>query len=258
MGVTIAPRFAGRPVLVTGAASGIGRATAQRFAAEGGRVLAVDTNEQGLAETAELVTRAGGTIDTRPCDITSKASVQAVVDHCAATSGHLDTLCNVAGVGGFYHFEEITEAEWHRVIGVNLTGAFLMTQAAIPLLLRGTRASVVSVASVAGMRGTAYAAPYAASKAGLINMSRSLALEFATRKLRFNCVCPGGVRTPLLASSFALREDFEMHLLAYNQPPSPGTFAEPEEIADVITFLASDAAQRINGASVTCDGGALA
>jgi NAD(P)-dependent dehydrogenase (short-subunit alcohol dehydrogenase family) len=140
---------------------------------------------------------------------------------------------------------------------VNLGGVFHTVKAALPHLLKRPGNNVVNVASTAGVRGTAYASPYSASKAAIIYFTRSLALEFASRNVRFNCICPGGVKTPF-GRNFLRREDFEQNLINYSAPPALGNFAEPEDIADTIAYLASDAARMINGVALLADGGTLA
>ncbi len=249
-------RFADKSIFITGAGSGIGRATAKRFAADGGRVFCVDVNPDGISETIAQVRLAGGTADGGVCDVASMESVQSAVARAAETFGGLDVLVNAAGVGRFARFEEVDEAEWQRIIGVNLTGCFHTTRAAIEHLVR-VQGNVVNVASTAGMRGTAYASPYSASKAGIIFFTRSLALEYASRNVRFNCICPGGVKTPF-GRHFLRRDDFEQHLINYSAPPAIGRFAEPEDIAGTIAYLASDEARMINGVALLADAGTLA
>ena len=250
-------RFDDKTVFITGAGSGVGRATAKRFAAEGARVFGVDVNADGVAETLAAVRLAGGTADGGVCDVAALASVKDAVARTVATFGGLDVLVNAAGVGGFIRFEELEPAEWQRTLGINLGGVFHTTHAAIPHLLKRPGNNVVNVASTAGMRGTAYASAYSASKGGIILFTRSLALEFASRDLRFNCICPGGIRTPF-GRNFLRREDFDMHLIDYSAPPKYAHFADPEDIADTIAYLASDAARMINGVTLLADGGTLA
>ena len=254
----MAERFAGRVVFVTGAGSGIGRATAALFAAEGGRVFAVDVDGDGLMQTIDRLREAGGRVEGGVCDVADMASVEAAVGNAVATFGGLDVLANVAGIGRFARFEEIEEAEFRRIVDVNLGGVFRTIKVALPhLLARCPGASIVNVGSTASLRGNAYAAPYSASKGAVALLTRSLALEFAGRDLRVNCVCPGGVKTPL-GRFFLRREDFDTHLIDYQAPPKVGHFADPEDIAGIIAFLASDAARMINGVTLLADGGTLA
>jgi len=174
-----------------------------------------------------------------------------------ARFGGLHILINAAGVGRAARFEEIGEAEWNRVIGVNLTGSFHTMKVAIAHLLQSPGSNIVNVASIAAMRGQAYNSHYAASKAGLLNLTRSIALEFATRGLRANCVCPGGVNTPLIRN-FVPQPDYEKRLVGYYLPPAPHMMGMPEDIARTIAFLASDDARMINGAALVADFGTLA
>jgi meso-butanediol dehydrogenase / (S,S)-butanediol dehydrogenase / diacetyl reductase len=257
MANTTHARFEDRTVIVTGAASGIGARTAARFVGEGARVFGLDRDTNGLSAVAAELRAAGpGSIRTHSCDVTRSGEVNAAIAECVAAFGQVDVLVNAAGVGAFRPFEEIDDAEWNRVLSVNLTGPFFTMRAALPHLRR-SRGTVVNVSSAAGLRGVAYGAAYAASKAGLLNLSRSLALEMAPEDVRVNCVCPGGVLTPLLAQ-FVPRDDYNRTLLAYNMPPKPGRLADPDDIAGIILFLASDAARTVNGAWLTADGGQLA
>jgi NAD(P)-dependent dehydrogenase (short-subunit alcohol dehydrogenase family) len=250
-------RFEGQGIFVTGAGSGIGRATTALFAAEGAHVFGVDVNRDGLSETVTAVKDAGGTADGMHCDVADAVAVERAVAQAVGACGRLDVLVNAAGIGGFKRFEELEPDEWQRPLGVNLTGMFHTIRASLPHLLAPPVGCVVNVASTAGLRGTAYAAHYSASKFGVVGLTRTLALEFASRDLRVNCVCPGGVKTPL-GRFFQRRDDFESHVIDYSAPPKTGHFADPEDIANVIAFLASDAARMMNGAILTADGGTLA
>jgi 3-oxoacyl-[acyl-carrier protein] reductase len=249
-------RFAGRVAFVTGAGSGVGRATAQLLAAEGAKVYAGDVNEAGVAETVTTIRKAGGTADGGLCDVGSMASVEASVGRAVGAFGGIDVLVNVAGVGRFARFEEITEEQWTQTLSVNMGGAFRTTKAALPHLLKRP-GCIVNVGSTASLRGQAYTADYGASKAGLLMFTKCIAMEFATRGLRANCVCPGGVKTPF-GRFFQLRDDFEPQLLEYTRPPLRTNFAEPEDIARVIAFAASDDARMITGAALVADGGTTA
>lgn len=249
-------RFSDRTAWITGAASGLGRATAEAFAAEGARVWAVDVNESGLAETIETIRAAGGTAEGGRCDVADQASVEGGVARAVERFGGLDVLVNAAGIGRFARFEEIDAAEWHRVVGVNLTGPFHTCKAALPHLL-ARKGNIVNVASSAGMRGQAYSAPYAASKAALINLTRSLALEFASRGLRVNCIAPAGIATAIL-KDFVPRPDFERSLMAYMSPPIPHQMSKPEDVARAILFLAAGDIPALTGATLVVDWGTLA
>lgn len=251
------PRFENRVAYVTGGASGVGRATAQQFAVDGARVFAVDLNESGLAETVDSIRQAGGTAESAACNVAESASVRASVERAVGAFGRLDILVNAAGAGRSLRFEEIDDEEWHRVIGVNLHGAFNTMKAAITHLLAHPGGNIVNVASIAAMRGQAYNSHYCASKAGLVNLTRSIAVEFASRGLRANCVCPGGIKTPFIRN-FIPRDDFEKNIVAYYSPPVPHQLCEPGDVAKLITFLASDDAKFMNGATLVSDGGTLA
>jgi len=250
-------RFTDRVVFVTGAASGLGRATAKRFAAEGAAVYAVDVETPGITETIDSIRAAGAAAHGGVCDVASSAAVKSSIADAVTRFGGLDVLANVAGTGRTVRFEEIEEDEWNRILAVNLSGAFHTMKAAIPHLLARPGANIVNVSSIAGLRGQAYNSHYCASKAGLLNFTRAIALEFASRGLRANCVCPGGIVTPLIRR-FQPHEDFESRLIAYYSPPVDKKMSQPDDVANAILFLASEEAKMINGAGLVIDGGTLA
>lgn len=245
-------RFDGKHALVTGAASGIGRATALRLAAEGARVFCADIDEGKLKDTAEAIRSAGGQASTGKLDVSDAESCRACVEAALEQSGRLDVLCNVAGIGIYSHATELSQEQWQRVIGVNLSGTFYMSQLAIPHLIE-SGGNIVNVASTAGLVGVAYAAAYCASKGGVVLLTRSLAVELAHRGIRVNCVCPGGVDTPLIRD-FRLPEGAKLELFQRMQSLGP-PLAKPEEIAASIAYLASDEARFINGTALAIDGG---
>lgn len=250
-------RFTDRAAYITGAASGVGRATAHQLAAEGARVLAVDLNEGGLEETVDSIRKAGGTAEAATCNVAESASVRASVERAISAFGRLDVVVNAAGAGRSLRFEEIDDDEWLRVINVNLNGAFHTMKATIPHLLTQPGGNIVNVASIAAMRGQAYNAHYCASKAGLLNLTRAIAVEFASRGLRANCICPGGIKTPFIRN-FIPRDDFEKNIVAYYSPPIPHQLCEAADVAKLICFVASDDAKYMNGTALVSDGGTLA
>lgn len=243
-------RFDARAALVTGAAAGIGRATAVRLASEGAYVFCCDVDEKGLAETVATITAAGGTAVAHRLDVSDAAACRAAVAACASRFGKLDILCNIAGVLTWNHFTDIAEATWNRALAINLSGVFWMSQAAIPHLLE-TRGVIVNMASAAALKGQAYTAPYAATKAAVASLTKSLAVEYAKRGLRVVALAPGGVKTALTAQT-KFPEGADMSLVAKLMPLMP--LAVPEEIAAAVAFLASDEARYINGAVLPIDG----
>lgn len=247
-------RFEAKTALVTGAASGIGRATAERLAAEGAAVFCTDVAEAGLAETLETIRKADGRAASALCDVSSDAACRDAVAAAVAEFQRLDVLCNVAGLGMYGHLADLTTEQWNTVIGVNLSGVFFMSRAALPHLIE-TRGNVVNVASTAGLVGIAYAAAYCASKAGVVGLTKSMAVEFAYENVRVNAVCPGGVDTPL-SRGFRPPEGARPELLRRMSLVPKVT--QPSEIAAAIAYLASDEASFVNGATFAIDGGQVA
>jgi meso-butanediol dehydrogenase / (S,S)-butanediol dehydrogenase / diacetyl reductase len=246
-GRTMSERFEDRVAVVTGSASGIGEATAARLAAEGATVVAVDRDAVGLAATVAEIVEGGGRAEARELDVSDP-------DACGGDHGRLDVLANVAGVLRFAHATEHTRADWEQTLAVNLSGPWFLMQAALPHL-EATRGNIVNVASAAGLVGQAYTSAYCASKGGLVLLTKSVAVEYAARKVRVNCVCPGQVDTNLLAD-FAFPDEADQRLLDKLLPLVRG--AAPEEIATLIAYLASDDARYVTGAAWPIDGGQTA
>lgn len=247
-------RFTAKHILITGAAAGIGRATAVRLASEGGRVFCVDVIEEGLAETVRMINDAGGRADWVLCDVGKLDSVKAAVSQAVETMGSLDVLVNVAGVIKMQNFERSTDENWHRIIGINLTGTYWMCREAIPHLLT-TKGNIVNVSSTSAIRGLPWGAAYAASKGGVSAMTKSIAVEFAKQGLRANTVCPGSISTGMNNNStLPDKMDFSLIPRIDAMMGSKG----PEYVASVIALLASEQdGGHITGSEYVMDGGTV-
>lgn len=242
-------RFTDKVALVTGAARGIGRATAVRLAQEGATVACVDIDEAGLADTVAAIP--GGRAHALRADLGDPASVRAAVAATVEAHGHLDVLCNIGGILRSGHTHEYPLDEWNRVIAINLTGTFVACQAAIPHLLK-RRGNIVNMASTAAVAGHPWMAAYSASKGGILSMTRALATEYVKQKIRVNAVLPGGIDTPM-HGDFAIPDGGDMTILAKMTPMV--RYVGPEYAASVVAFLASDDARYINGSAIRVDGG---
>ncbi|MCO4698868.1 glucose 1-dehydrogenase [Streptomyces sp. RO-S4] len=243
----------GRSVIVTGAGSGIGRAAALAFAAEGDRVVVADLDAERAGAVVAEIEAAGGTAVA----VTGDLSEQAVVDRVTAVTvekfGGVDVLVNNAGImDSMSAVADVSDAEWERVVRVNLTAPFLLTRAVLPHMLAAGRGVVVNTASEAGLRGSAAGAAYTASKHGVIGLTKSLAVTYRKDGIRANAVCPGGTATGITVDA-----DPAAHGPAALGPHfvNLGRVSRPEEQAAVILFLASDAASNVNGAILPVDDG---
>lgn len=246
-------RHQGNVALITGAASGIGRATAVRLASEGASVMLTDVNLAGLEETVSMLP-AGTAVLAVEHDVTQLASCQQVVEQCISEFGRLDVLCNIAGISLCRHLADITPEEWQRIVNINLNGVFFMCQAAMPKLVE-SRGNIVNMASTAGLEGLAYNAAYCATKAAVVMFSKSLALEFSGKGVRVNAVCPGAVETPL-SSAFEMPEGADPALLGRMFPLLD--MSKPEEIAAAVAYLSSPEARFVTGVAFAIDGGQTA
>ena len=247
-------RFDNKVVLVTGAASGIGRAAVERIASEGGRLLCVDVVEDALVASAQRAGDVGGEGIAHPCDVSRVAQCQEAVAACLEHFGRLDALVNMAGILRMGHTAEFPPEQWQRVLDVNLSGTFYMCQAALPALLE-SKGNIVNAASAISFRTTPYAAAYAASKGGVLSLSRMLAVEYGPRGLRVNAVAPGSIDTPMSVPP-GLPEDADYKLLQRSMALTGQ--AGPEVIAAAIAYLASDDARHVNGEHILIDGAATA
>lgn len=246
-------RYQDKIVIVTGAASGIGRATALRLAREGAQVACMDVDMTQLEHTRELIQRENLNAIALSCDVSQEAAVASAFSQVLTRLGKLDVLCNIAGILRSDRTHELSLEHWNRILAVNLTGTFLMCRAAIPHLLQ-TRGAIVNMASAAALGGHPWMAAYSASKGGILAMTRSIALEYVKQGLRVNCICPGGVKTPI-HQSLNLPKDADFDLLKRAMPFND--FAAPEEIASVVAFLGSQDASHLNGIDIRVDGGVM-
>jgi NAD(P)-dependent dehydrogenase (short-subunit alcohol dehydrogenase family) len=248
----VSNRFQDKVALVTGAASGIGKATALRLGSEGAAVACLDVALDGASEVAAAISSAGGRALARRCDVSDHGEVNAVVGEVAETLGPPDVLCNIAGVGRYYLSTEMTPEQWMRIININLSGTWFMSQAVLPHMLdRG--GVIVNTASTSGLSAHPYQAAYCASKGGVVMLTKALAIEYLDRKLRVNAVAPGGVDTPIFNDFADMPEGSDMkRIMRYM---SPMGFCQPDDMASLFAYVASDEAHYMTGSVVLMDGG---
>ncbi len=246
-------RFDGKTALVTGASRGIGAACVDRLVAEGANVVCADINGDGAEGTAQRSRDAGVEAIGVQCDVGDEASVKALVSGAVERFGQLDVVVNMAGILSATHSHEETLENWERVIRVNLTGVFLVCRESLPHLIE-SKGAIVNAASTSSLSGHPWFAAYGASKAGVYMLSNSLAMEYAKRGVRVNCVAPGGINTDMVQVD--MPDDVDGRILARMMPIGP--MGEPDMVADTVAFLASSDARFINGEIVRVDGATLA
>jgi len=248
-------RLADKVAIITGAGSGMGRAAAQMFAAEGASVVVADYDEAAGSETADLVAQSGGEASFVRADVSDEADAKAMVDHAVARFGRVDALYNNAGVMPERDHSVIDTdvATWDRVMAINVRGVFLACKYAIPRMVDQGSGSVINISSFVALLGCSVPQDaYTASKGAVLSLTRSLAVQFAPHGVRSNAICPGPIETPMLME-WLLKDDEARQLRLARNPT--GRFGKPEEIVNVAIYLASDESRWTNGAHFVVDGG---
>jgi NAD(P)-dependent dehydrogenase (short-subunit alcohol dehydrogenase family) len=246
-------KLEGKVALITGAGSGIGRATALLFAKEGAKVAVADFVPAGGQETVRRIKEAGGEAIFIRVDVSKAAEVERMVKTAVDTYGRIDILHNNAGIQGpFAPVAELTEEDWDRVINTNLKGVFLGTKYAIPVMLNQGGGIIINTTSAGGLVGIPAVAAYCASKGGVIQLTRSTALEYAKQNIRVNCICPGGTQTPMMEPWIPVDEAARE---AFMQALPAGRMIQPEEIARAALFLACDDSSSAIGSVLVVDRG---
>jgi NAD(P)-dependent dehydrogenase (short-subunit alcohol dehydrogenase family) len=245
--------FTGKVAMVTGGGSGMGRSTAIAFAAAGARTVVVDLSEEAARATADFIQEQGGEGIAVRCDVTRSEDVKAALEETAATYGRLDAAFNNAGLEhGLIAAAEIPDAEFDRIVGVSLKGVFLSMKYQIPLMLAGGGGAIVNNSSAAGLSGFKGQAAYSAAKHGLVGLTRSAALDYASENVRINAICPGIVDTPMMDRVTGGTPNGRAAVITMEPI---GRMGRPEEIADTVLWLCSDASSFVVGHALSVDGG---
>jgi NAD(P)-dependent dehydrogenase (short-subunit alcohol dehydrogenase family) len=243
-------RFIGKVAFVTGAASGIGRATAMAFAAEGARVAILDRGAEALRDTEAAIRDAGGTVLAIACDVSEPAQVEAAVTRTVEIFGRLDIAFNNAGVENTAApVAEIVLEEWDRILGINLRGTFVCMKHELAQMVRQGGGVVINTSSGAGIRGVAGGAAYAASKHAIIGLTKSAALDYAKSNIRVNAILPGNIETPMMDrfTGGDIQKAIDLEPV--------GRLGKPEEIAEAVLWMSADLGAFVTGASISVDGG---
>lgn len=249
-------RFAGKVALLTGAATGIGRATAQAFAREGAKVVVADVNARDGEETVRMIRDGSGDALFVRADVSKSADWQHLVDEMLRAYGRVDVLFNNAGVEGqMGSTADYSEEAFDKLLSVNLKGVWLGMRTVIPQMLKQGKGAIVNTASILGVVGFAGAVAYTASKHAILGMTKVAALEYSAQGIRINAVCPGFIKTPMIERGLGQLPNYQETLAQLAQLHATGRMGEPEEVANLVLFLASDEASFITGAAYLVDGG---
>jgi NAD(P)-dependent dehydrogenase (short-subunit alcohol dehydrogenase family) len=243
--------------VITGGAMGIGEAAARKLAAEGAVVAIFDTNCEAGEKTAAQIGNSGASCDFFACNVSHASEVSRAIEAVVAKYNHIDILVSNAGIQIYGDVVSTTEQTWDQLMGVNLKGCFLLSKFAVPHLLKRRDASIVVVGSVQGMTAVGNSVAYVAAKHGLLGLTRAMALDYAQKGIRVNCVCPGSVDTPMLRWAASLDPDPEKVIRTCDRMHAMGRIGKSEEVADAIVYLASCRSSFITGAALVVDGGML-
>lgn len=250
--------FSGKVAVVTGAASGIGRATALAFAREGASVVIADLNETGGQQTVADIAAGGGNAIFVAADVSQASDVERITAEAVRAFGGLDVLHNNAAVVHFGTVTDTPEEVWDWVIDVNLKSVYLCSKYAIPVMMQRGGGAIVNTASVHSFATAKNYAAYAAAKGGVMQLTKQMAIDYAPHNIRVNCVCPGAIDTPMLQTAIVLETDPDAARKSWGEMHALNRLGQPEEIAEVVLFLASPRASFITGAAYPVDGGLLA
>jgi NAD(P)-dependent dehydrogenase (short-subunit alcohol dehydrogenase family) len=248
----------GRVAMVTGAASGIGRGIAIRLAEMGAVVIVLDRNSDGGKETVSMITQLRGEASFLSCDVASQEECRQAVKRAIEAHGRIDILCNNAGITVRKNILALDEKEWDAVLDVSLKSVYLLSREVIPHMKRNAGGVIINIGSGWSLKGGPKAAAYCAAKGGVLNLTRAMAIDHGKDNIRVNCVCPGDVDTPMLASECRQLGEVPQQFMkeASNRPL--GRVGTPEDVANAVLFLASDMSTWITGAYILVDGGGLA
>lgn len=252
------PRLPGKVAFLTGAGTGIGRACAELFAREGARMALAGRRREPLEAAAAAIAAGGGEALVVPCDVSQAPQVEQGIAATVARFGRLDVVVNNAGALHVATAADTSEDDWDRLMAINLKGPFLVSRAAVREMRRTGGGSIVNIGSVLGLVAMPKRAAYAASKGGLLQLTRAMAIDHAAENIRVNCICPAIVETELVAGLFATQPDPQAARRARQQTIPLGRFGQPADVAQLALFLASDESAWITGAAIPVDGGLTA